>query len=95
MASSDSYNSASVHRLKGALDRAFGERRAHFDEHVAEHLLVVTVDSDIAGFTIVNGNARQGFEFAYRAFRDMYSSRHVEWAKKNLSFPRPGGERVG
>jgi exonuclease SbcC len=84
--SSGSDKSASVDRLKGALDRAFGERRAHFDEHAAERLLVLAVDSDIAGFTIVNGNARQGFASAYRAFRDMYSSRYVEWARKNLSF---------
>ncbi len=47
---------------------------------------MVAVDSDIAGFTIVNGNARQGFESAYRAFRDMYARHHTEWATKNLSF---------
>ena len=55
--------------------------------HEGQHpLLVMKTESDLAGFSVMNGNPHEAFRSAYQAFRNLYRDEHLAWSERNLSF---------
>jgi exonuclease SbcC len=51
-----------------------------------DHALVLNMQSDVAAFSVFNGDVQEEFDAAYREFKALYREHHVEWDKRTLSF---------
>src|SRR5438034_10975513 len=57
------------------------------DLSAAPHMLLLTLPSDIAAFTVFNGRQPdEEFKTAYGAFRQLYRDHSRAWDEKTLSF---------
>jgi DNA repair protein SbcC/Rad50 len=59
-------------------------------QHVAlrpvPHMLLLTLPTDVAAFSVFNGHPAEEFDEAYRGFKNLYREHSQEWDQRTLSF---------
>lgn len=51
-----------------------------------ERTLLLQLPTDIAAFSVYDGNAQEDFNCAYNEFKGLYRANHGEWDRRTLSF---------
>ena len=54
----------------------------------SQSFLVLLTDYDIAGFVVLDGQAKAAYDSAYARFKQLNRDHHTDWHGKTLSFVR-------
>ncbi|MGA7768523.1 MAG: AAA family ATPase [Candidatus Sulfotelmatobacter sp.] len=78
---------ASFNSLREAITSLWDpEELGTVDVSIASHVLLLTLPSDIAAFSVVNSNPEVEFNEAYAAFKELYRENNRAWDERTLSF---------
>ena len=78
---------ASFNSLREAITSLWEpEELDRVDVSIASHVLLLTLPSDIAAFSVVNSNPEVEFKEAYANFKELYRENNRAWDERTLSF---------